>query len=863
VTDAPDGPAAGLWDRPTLVLDPGFHTAMIKRADAAAGVAVTASDDKTVRVFDLDDGRLLRTIRLPAGPGNVGKAYAVAISPDGALVAAGGWTRWTPDDPQDQIYLFDRASGALVQRLDGLPTTTVKHLAFSPDGRFLAAALGLGEGLRVFDRARAWAEVARDPDYGDGSYGVAFAPGAGARLATTSYDGRIRLYKPLAERRAGGRIAPAAAVAAPAGSRPFGLAYRPDGAVLAVGYEDTTAVSLLDARTLAPLPAPDTAGLAGGSLSSVAWSADGAVLFAGGRYRESAGPKVIAWADGGTGARRSLAASANTIMSLVPLAPRSEGDGGDLLVAAADPYLARLTPFDDDGGTPRWRHGPPQADRRAQETTLAVGADGGVVDFGYEPLGEAPARFDVAALALTVPPPADDRTAKPVQDTLPLADWVNHTRPTLAGAPLPLKDFETSRSLAVHPAGDRFVLGTEWSLRAFDAAGEPLWRRPVPGTAWAVNVTGDGRLVVAAYGDGTIRWHRMDDGRELLAFFPLEDRKNWVLWTPDGFYAASAGARGVLRWHVNRGWDAAATAVPVENMPLLHRPDALKFVLQEMDIVTALGLADLNAARAQIVRVTGAAVAPGARLHVLAVGVSDYGDAATHLNLNFADDDARDVAAALTGTPGGLYADVRPQLLRDAEASKLAILRGLDTLKRDMAASEGQRDLAVVFFSGHGAMVNGSFYLLPHGVNADDPVSLATTGLAVDEFRRHVQAVAEHGRVLLLLDACRAGAATADGRALEADARLLRAALADTNVSVLTSSRATELSREYKRLANGAFTEALLDAFGRRADTNHNGLLSLAEITEHLRAEVPRLSEGRQRPGVELRFGDEVFAAGL
>jgi outer membrane protein assembly factor BamB len=65
--------------------------------------------------------------------------------------------------------------------------------------------------------------------------------------------------------------------------------------------------------------------------------------------------------------------------------------------------------------------------------------------------------------------------------------------------------------------GNRFVLGTEWLLRALDAKGQPLWQRAVPGTVWAVNITGDGRLVVAACGDGTIHWHRIDDGRELRA----------------------------------------------------------------------------------------------------------------------------------------------------------------------------------------------------------------------------------------------------------------------------------------------------------------------------------------------------------
>jgi WD40 repeat protein len=89
-TDAPPG----LFDRPVLVVDPGMHTAMINRAsaDKDGHWAVTGSDDKTIRVWSLADGALVRTIRLPAGPGNVGKVYAVAISPDGALVAAGGFT---------------------------------------------------------------------------------------------------------------------------------------------------------------------------------------------------------------------------------------------------------------------------------------------------------------------------------------------------------------------------------------------------------------------------------------------------------------------------------------------------------------------------------------------------------------------------------------------------------------------------------------------------------------------------------------------------------------------------------------------------------------------------------------------------
>ena len=53
----------------------------------------------------------------------------------------------------------------MVHVISGLPANT-DSLAFSPDGRYLAAGLG-GNGLRIFDRDEKWAEVFRDTDYGD------------------------------------------------------------------------------------------------------------------------------------------------------------------------------------------------------------------------------------------------------------------------------------------------------------------------------------------------------------------------------------------------------------------------------------------------------------------------------------------------------------------------------------------------------------------------------------------------------------------------------------------------------------------------------------------------------------------------
>jgi WD40 repeat protein len=332
---------AGLYDQPVLTLDPGMHTATITRADvsAAGAYAVSGSDDKTVRLWAAPTGQLLRTIRLPQGPGPVGKVFAVAVSPDGALVAAGGYTGEVAQ-PQP-IDLFDRDTGALVRRLEGLPSS-VLHLIFSPTGRYLAATLGGERGLRVYDPASDWREVANDAPYGVDSYGAAFA--ADGRLATTGEDGTLRLYNPAFQRVATAKTAD--------GTQPFGLAFSPAGDRLAVGYRNTTAVSLVDGHTLTPLPGPDTRGLDTGNLGTVAWSADGATLYAGGSYWHAGAPPVVAWAAAGAGPRRELAAGTNTVMSLRPLL-----DGG-LLVGAQDPWLAAL----DAAGASRWVQRPPKAD---------------------------------------------------------------------------------------------------------------------------------------------------------------------------------------------------------------------------------------------------------------------------------------------------------------------------------------------------------------------------------------------------------------------------------------------------------------------------------------------------------------------
>lgn len=525
---------------PLARLETGMHTAVIMRVatDNAGRWAVTASQDRTARVWDLASGRPAAVLRPPQDDDNEGKLFAVAMSPDGELVAVAGRTRLGSPSGQT-IYLFERASARLLRRIQSLPEP-ILHLAYSPDGRWLAASMQGKGGARVFDAASG-AERGRDSSLTDNAYSVHFSADS-QRLVSSSYDGQVRVHAVAAE----GAMRLLVAARPGGGARPYAARFSPDGQRIAVGFDDSAVVQVLDAQTLAEVARPSTSGVAAGNLSRVAWSADGRSLLAGGTWATGSGTSVRRWAVDDWSRFDDRVASRNNVVDLVALPAAA---GGGWLFGASDPRWGVL----DASPKVLRQQDAAIADFRQQLDRLQVSADGRRVRFGVR--GSSAMRsFDVPTRALEVddvPLPAA-RTQAP---GLAFSGWRDEAEPRLNGELLLLDRHETSRSLAIAPDGRRFVVGSEWNLRLFDGPGKARWRQPVPGTVWAVNVSGDGRFVVAAFSDGTIRWHREGDGREILAFYPHADGKRWVAWTPEGYFDAAANAEDLIGYHLNHGAD--------------------------------------------------------------------------------------------------------------------------------------------------------------------------------------------------------------------------------------------------------------------------------------------------------------------
>ena len=278
------------------------------------------------------------------------------------------------------------------------------------------------------------------------------------------------------------------------------------------------------------------------------------------------------------------------------------------------------------------------------------------------------------------------------------------------------------------------------------------------------------------------------------------------------------------------------------------------------------------AAQAQPVRqdVFGLARAAGTigigkpKLYALVVGVADYVN--PELKLGFAAKDAADFAAALDNQAGGLYAEVTVHLLTDRAATVLAFKRGLDWLRQSTTA----RDVAILYFAGHGEVEAGSngFYLLPAEADAK---KLSATALPRQDVNLALDKMA--GKVIVFLDACRSGASAGGTQthglcAFNVNDVVKDLANDDNGIVLFAASTGKQLSLENPAWGNGAFTAALVAGLGRKgvkAEANllANGAITLSELDAFVAERVKKLTDGAQSPVLIKQKGQVNYPLAL
>jgi WD40 repeat protein len=188
----------------------------------------TSGEDKLFRVWDISDGHAVEVFQGPCDAVHlVGTAYAVAFSPDGTQLAAGGGGILNIWDWRKRELLHSFSYGE--QRA---PT-----VAFSRDGRQLASGTW-GGSIQIWDAEKGGKALLKFPEDHYPVTALAFSPDGG-RLAQVGHGRRVNVWSTTTG---------ALVHSMPHTGAIACVAYSPDGQRIASAGEDKT-VRLWDATT--------------------------------------------------------------------------------------------------------------------------------------------------------------------------------------------------------------------------------------------------------------------------------------------------------------------------------------------------------------------------------------------------------------------------------------------------------------------------------------------------------------------------------------------------------------------------------------------------------------------------------------
>jgi WD40 repeat protein len=320
---------------------------------------------------------------------------------------------------------------------------------------------------------------------------------------------------------------------------------------------------------------------------ALSFSPDGGYLYAGGsaqKQDQSGHWKffIRKWDNAGNGNYTDYLLMQNTVFDIKCL------PNGRIAIIGGRPDIAVIEP----GGRVAWYHVAGNNDYRALDKTH-FRSNATASNIGFTPLSQQPVSVDIPSRLLLQqasinPPPTDNSNGTVVKD------WRQSYNASINNIKISfLRANERATCVDINGDGSAIIIGGSWTLYKADKQAKKLWSVTVPATAWSVNISGNEKVVVAALGDGTIRWYSMTDGKELLAFYLHADQKRWILFTPTGYYDASPGAEDLLGWHVNHGAESAPSFYPVSRFKeQYYRPDIIDAILETYNEEQGIALAD-------------------------------------------------------------------------------------------------------------------------------------------------------------------------------------------------------------------------------------------------------------------------------
>lgn len=571
-------------EKPILVVDAGGHTNLVPGLcfTPDGRELISASFDKTIRIWDVQSGEMLRVLRPPIGPNRYGAIYAAALSPDGRTLAVGG----IGVGSGNPIYLIALPSGQIEKLLLG-HRRGVMALAFAGDGRRLASG-GHDSLARLWNVETGECEQVLS-GHTAGIRSVTFSPD-GSRLATSSWDRTARIWS----------VSDGQSMATLDGHQAEldWIAWSPDGRTIATASEDES-IRLWNQDGVFQR---EFAGL-GNYVSTVAFTGDssGLLYTLGGNPRRT-GPAVCAAAilDLASGQIRTRFEQHGASVARGVFAP------GDGLVATSggvthEIYLWRTS----DGsvvhrlggkGKMIWGCGwSSDGQSIAWSNTANRGSENDA-----RPLERS---FRLSDLQFGGVPDASFLGASIVRGPLSLEKRDDyHVDVKRAGNVIATMAFpaETGNRVRTYTflSDSRAVMSSPFLLSLFDTRDGGRIRdflgqiNEVP----ALAPSPDGTYFLAGSVDQMLRIYAAARRQSLLSLFFLE--YDWIAWTPEGYYAASPGGERLMGWQMNNGLEKMGSFYPATQFrKSLYRPDLIKLLLHGGSTARAMEMADQRRGR--------------------------------------------------------------------------------------------------------------------------------------------------------------------------------------------------------------------------------------------------------------------------